>query len=116
MGSLVPSRLCPPPTPRELGRLRLAGIGADAVAVVGQFGEALPDPVGRHRPVVDLTADRPLDHGCVDEGGFGMRVAGRVTAGAIFDEHALDALAGNVRAGRRGSPWRSPTWAPPRGR
>jgi hypothetical protein len=34
----------------ELGRLRLAGIGADAVAVAGQLGEALSDLVGRARP------------------------------------------------------------------
>src|SRR5271170_8372720 len=81
----------------ELGRLRLAGIGADDVAVAGQLGEALSGLVGRHRSVVHLTADRPLKHGRVDEGGFGMRVTGRVAARAIFDEHALDALAGNVR-------------------
>src|SRR2546425_3684914 len=81
----------------ELGRLRLAGIGADAVAVTGQLGEALSGLVGRHRSVVDLTADRPLKHGRVDEGGFGMRVARRVAARAVFDEHALHALAGNVR-------------------
>src|SRR5437870_2917631 len=64
----------------ELGRLRLAGIGADAVAVAGQLGEALSDLVGRHRSVVDLAADRRLKHGRVDEGGFGMRVARRVAA------------------------------------
>src|SRR6516225_6482134 len=81
----------------ELGRLRLAGIGTDTVAVAGQLGEALSGLVDRHRSVVDLTADRPLKHGRVDEGGFGMRVAGRVAARAIFDEHALDALAGTVR-------------------
>src|SRR2546426_3153137 len=81
----------------ELGRLRLAGIGADAVAVAGQLGEALSRLVGRHRSVVDLTADRPLKHGRVDEGGFGIRVARRVAARAVFEEHALDALAGNVR-------------------
>jgi len=40
-------------TAKELGRLRLAGIGADAVAVAGQLGEALSGLVGRHRPVVD---------------------------------------------------------------
>src|SRR5438128_8830869 len=79
----------------ELGRLRLAGIGADAVVVAGQLGEALSGLVGRHRSVVDLTADRPLKHGRVDEGGFGMRVTRRVAAQAVFDEHALDALAGN---------------------
>src|SRR5919204_3899420 len=61
----------------ELGRLRLAGIGADVVTVAGQLGEALSGLVGRHRSVVDLTADRPLQHGCVDEGRFGMRVARR---------------------------------------
>ena len=72
----------------ELGRLRLAGIGADPVAVAGQLGEALSGLVDRHRSVVDLTADRPLERGCVDEGGFGMRVAGRVAARAVFDEHA----------------------------
>src|SRR5215831_1048015 len=81
----------------ELGRVRLAGIGANAVAVAGQLGEALSGPVGRHRSVVDLTADRSLKHGGVDEGGFGMRVTRRVAARAVFDEHALDALAGNVR-------------------
>src|SRR5256712_6798488 len=81
----------------ELGRLRLAGIGADAVAVAGQLGETLSDLVGRHRSVVDLTADCPLEHRRVDEGGFEMRVARRVAARAVFDEHTLDALAGNVR-------------------
>src|SRR6202035_6119874 len=81
----------------ELGRLRLAGIGADAVAVAGQLGEALSGLVGRHRSVVDLTADRSLKHGRIDEGGFGMRVARRIAARAVLDEHALDALAGNVR-------------------
>jgi hypothetical protein len=49
----------------ELGRLRLAGIGADAVAVAGQLGEALSGLVGRLRPVVDLTANLPLKHGRV---------------------------------------------------
>jgi hypothetical protein len=72
----------------ELGRLGLAGIGADGVAVAWQLGEALSGSVGRHRSVVDLTADRPLEHGRVDEGGFGMRVARRVAARAVFDEHA----------------------------
>src|SRR5216683_2545682 len=81
----------------ELGRLRLAGIGADAVAVAGQFGEALSGLVGRHRSVVDLTEDLPFKHGRVDEGGYGMRVTRRVAARDVFDEHALDALAGNVR-------------------
>src|SRR5204862_4362838 len=81
----------------ELGWLRLAGVGADAVAVAGQLGEALSGLVDRHRSVVDLTADRPLKDGRVDEGGFGMRVTRRVTARAIFDEHTLDALAGDVR-------------------
>ena len=60
--------------------MRLAGIGADGVAVAGQFGPALSGLVGCHRPVVDLTEDRPLEHGRVDDGGFGMRVAGRVVA------------------------------------
>src|SRR5260221_13235914 len=54
----------------ELGRLRLTGIGADAVAVAGQLGEALPGLVGRHWSVVDLTADRHLKHDRVYEGGF----------------------------------------------
>src|SRR2546429_9274245 len=66
----------------ELGRLRLAGIGADAVAVAGQLGEALPGIVRRHRPVVDLTADLSLKHGRVDEGGFGMRVTRRLAGRA----------------------------------
>src|SRR5215475_1037609 len=81
----------------ELSRRRLAGIGADAVAVAGQLGEALSGVVGRHRSVVDLTADRPLKHGRVDESGFGMRVARRVAARTVFDKHDLDAFAGNVR-------------------
>ena len=55
------------------------GIGADLVAVAGQLGEALSGLVDRHRSVVDLTADRPLEHGRVDEGGLGMGVAwGRI--------------------------------------
>ena len=73
------------------------GIGADTVAVAGQLGEALSGLVGRHRSVVDLTADRPLKHGRVDEGGFGMRVSRRIAARAVLDEHAVDALAGDVR-------------------
>src|SRR5919198_6630088 len=81
----------------KLGRLRLTGIGADAVAVAGQLGEVLSGLVGRHRSVVDLTADRPLKHGRVDEGGLRMRVARRGAARAVFDEHTLDALAGHVR-------------------
>src|SRR5262249_59079540 len=71
--------------------------GADAVAVAGQLGEVLSGLVGRHRSVVDLTADCPLEHGRVDEGRFGMRVTRRVAARAVFDEYALDALAGNIR-------------------
>ena len=45
-----------------------------------------------------------------------MSMAGRVAARAVFDKHALDALAGDieVRAGRRGSPWRSSPSAHPR--
>jgi hypothetical protein len=81
----------------ELGRLRLAGIGTDVLAVAGQLGEAPSGLVDRHRSFVDLTADRSLEHGRVDEGGFGMRVNRRVAAPAVFDEYALDALAGNVR-------------------
>src|SRR5919204_1776150 len=81
----------------KLGWLRLTGIGADAVAVAGQLGEALSGLVGRHRSVVDLTEYFPLKHARIDEGGFGMRVTRRVAARAVFDEHALDALAGNVR-------------------
>src|SRR5215813_66027 len=81
----------------ELGRLRLAGIGADAVTVARHFGEALSGLVGLHWSVVDLAADRSLEHGRVDESGPGMRVTGREAARAVFDEHALDALAGNVR-------------------
>src|SRR5262249_33753365 len=81
----------------ELGQLGLAGIGTDAVAVAGQLGEALSRLIGRHRSVGDLAADLPLKHGRIDEGGFGMRVTRRVAARAVFDEHALDALAGNVR-------------------
>src|SRR6516162_9297954 len=64
----------------ELGRLRLAGIGADVVALAGQLGEALSGLVGRHRSFVDLTADRPLKHGRIDKGVFGMRVTGRAAA------------------------------------
>src|SRR5436190_16107992 len=67
------------------------------MAVAGHLREALSGLVGRHRSVVDLTADLPLKHGRVDEGGFGMRVTRRVAARAVFDEHALDALAWNVR-------------------
>jgi hypothetical protein len=44
----------------ELCRLRLAGIGADTVAVAGQLGETLSGLLGRHQFVIDLTADRPL--------------------------------------------------------
>ena len=71
MGSSVPSRSCPAQHREELGGLRLAGIGADAVAVAGQFGEALCGLVSGHWSVVDLTEDLPLKHGCVDEGDLG---------------------------------------------
>src|ERR1700757_284496 len=74
----------------ELGRLRLAGIGADGVTVAGQLGEALSGLAGRHPSVVDLTAERPFEHGRVDEGGFGIRVAGRAAAWALFDKHACE--------------------------
>src|ERR1700746_3962789 len=52
----------------ELRRFCFAGIGADDVAVAGQLGEALSGLVGRHRSIIDLTADRSLKHGRVDEG------------------------------------------------
>src|SRR5262249_41102876 len=94
------------------------GISADAVPVTGQLREALSGLVGRLPSVVDLTADLPLKYGRVDEGGFGMRVTRRVAAWAVFNEHALDALAGNVRqlVLIRGSPWRSSTSVHRRGR
>jgi hypothetical protein len=44
----------------QLGRLCLAGIGADIVVVAWKFGEALSGRAGRHRSVVDLAADRVL--------------------------------------------------------
>src|SRR5262249_53272730 len=46
---------------QELGRLRLASIGADGVAVAGRLREALSALVCRHRSVIDLAADRPLN-------------------------------------------------------
>src|SRR5262249_12817374 len=55
----APSRSCRRRTPPAAWPLGLAGIGADLVAVAGQLGEALSGLVGRHRSVVDLTADRP---------------------------------------------------------
>jgi hypothetical protein len=66
--------------------------------------------------MVEFSADRSLKHGRVDEGGFGMRVARRVAARAVFDEHALDALAGQLVLVDEGSLWRSSTPAHPRGR
>jgi hypothetical protein len=42
----------------ELGRLRLAGIGADAVAVAGQLGEALS---GSRNPVFPDASDRKVN-------------------------------------------------------
>jgi hypothetical protein len=74
-----------------------AGIGADAVAVARELGEALSGLVDHRGSVVDLTADRPLKHGGVDEGGCGMRVTRRVAPGAVFDKHAI---AWNVRQTR----------------
>ena len=75
----------------------LAGFVLLALALTLWWSPGSSENVGRHRSIVDLTADRPLKHGRVDEGGFGMRVTRRVAARAVFDEHALDALAGNVR-------------------
>ena len=58
-------RMAPP------GTAFYASIEADLVGIVG-----------RHRCVIDVPADRPLEYGRVDEGGFGMRVARRVAARA----------------------------------
>src|SRR5258708_30833709 len=69
----------------ELGRLGLAGIGADGVAVAGPLGEALSGLVSPYRSVVELTADRPLQHGPADEGGIAVRVARWLAARAVFD-------------------------------
>ena len=74
--------------------MRLAGIGTDVVAIARQLKKALSCLVRHHRSVVDLAADRPLEHGRVDERGWGMRVARRVSAWAICDDYRLDALAG----------------------
>src|SRR5262249_40635715 len=71
--------------------------GGGGVGGGGKLGETVSGLVGRRRSVVGLTADLPLEHGRVDEGGFGMRVTGRIAARAVFDQHALDAFAGNVR-------------------
>jgi hypothetical protein len=70
---------------------------ANLVMITWLLGPALAGLISTLRRVVHFAADRPLEHGRVDEGGFGMRVARRVAARAVFDEHALDALAGNVR-------------------
>ena len=96
MGSSVPSRSCPRRTPRGGWPASSCRVGADGVAVAGQLGEALSGFVSRHRSVVDLTADRPLKHRHVDERGLGMEMTRRVATRAVFDERALDALAGNV--------------------
>src|SRR5262249_24880209 len=72
VGTSAPSRSCRRRTPPAVGRLGLAGIGADGVAIAGQLGKALSGLVGRHRSVIDLAAYRPLEQGRVDEGGFGM--------------------------------------------
>src|ERR1700722_12527105 len=71
---------------KQLGRLGLAGVGADVVAVSRHFGEVFSSLVNRDRPFVDLTADRAFEHGRVDEGGFGMGVTRRGAARAVFDE------------------------------
>src|SRR5438876_3363031 len=84
-------------TARSLAGFDLLALALTPWRSPGSSEKLCPGLVGRHRSVVDLTADRPLKHGRVDEGGFGMRVARRVAARAVFDEHALDALAGNVR-------------------
>jgi hypothetical protein len=80
----------------ELGRLRVAGIGAESLAVAGQLGEALSGQVDRRGSVIDLAADRTLDHGRVDEGGFGMRVARRVTRPDRIRRARLDELRTNA--------------------
>src|SRR6185437_736570 len=77
----------------EPGRPRLTGIGADAVAVARKFGEALSGLVGRDRSIVHLAPDCSLQHSRIDEGRLGMHVSRRVATRAVFDEHALDALA-----------------------
>jgi len=97
-------------TPRGAWRHRLAGIGADAVAVAGQLEKLCP-PRRCHGPLLTLTADRPLKHRRVDEAD--LDACERVAARAVFDEHALELLPERsaARAGRRGSPWRSSTSA-----
>src|SRR5262245_14632679 len=44
---------------QQLGRLGLAGIGADGVAAAGQLGEALSGLVGRHRSVMTSLRNAP---------------------------------------------------------
>jgi hypothetical protein len=64
---------------REVG----LAIGRRLEIDTGQLGEALSGRIGCHRSVVDLTADRALKHGRVDEGGLGMGVTRQVAARAV---------------------------------
>jgi hypothetical protein len=84
-------------TARSLAGFVLLALALTAVALARHFGEALSSLVGRHWSVVDLTADRPLKHRCIDEGRLRMRVTRRVATRTVFDEHALHALAGDIR-------------------
>ena len=64
------------------------------MAIAGHLGEALSCLIDRHRSVVDLTSDRSLEHGRVDEGGFGISVSWRVTARPVFDEYSAARISG----------------------
>ena len=64
------------------------------MAIAGHLGEALSCLIDRHRSVVDLTADCSLEHGRIDEGGFGMFVSRRVTARPVFDEYSAARISG----------------------
>src|SRR5215472_13090071 len=67
------------------------------MAVTGQLREALARSVGLHGTVVHLTGNRALEYRGVDKRRCRMRMALRMAAGTILDEHSLDALARNIR-------------------
>ena len=57
------------------------------MTITWEFREILPGLVRGHGSIVDLTANRSLEHGCINEGGLGMDVRRRVAARPVFDQH-----------------------------
>jgi hypothetical protein len=73
-----------------------ARVFAHTMTIARQFGKAFAGAIRCHWSIIDLASNRPLQDRWVDKGGVWMGVRWRRAAWLVFDEHALDALAGDV--------------------